>query len=263
MKIAIGSDLHLEFPLSDRARALAFSQEVEVIVLAGDIANGMHSPTVAFDLAECYPSTHVVWVAGNHEHYHRNIDDQTDLYRKSCEEHERVHFLENNFVDIGSFRFIGCSLWSDFSILEEPQQAMYIARRGISDFSLIKTRNGDQFTPQEASNRFRQSCEYLEKTLADCSPEKSVVVTHFPPGMDTRNMNFKIDPITAYFQANVDHIVDKFQPAAWFYGHNHYSSDLYRGQTRLVSNQLGYPSETGRIPQYEPAKIIELERNER
>jgi len=55
MKIAIASDLHLEFPLVDRARALAFSDEVDVIVLAGDIEIGMNTADVALELSIMYP----------------------------------------------------------------------------------------------------------------------------------------------------------------------------------------------------------------
>ncbi|WP_341936859.1 hypothetical protein [Marinimicrobium sp. C2-29] len=135
---------------------------------------------------------------------------------------------------------------------------MYMAERSITDFSLIQTRDGDWFTPRDAVDRFEESPRYLETELSNSDPESTVVVTHFPPGLDTRNQNFGVDTISAYFQANVDHIVDRYQPALWVYGHNHFSNDLRRGRTRLVSNQLGYPSETGRIPKYNARKTIEL-----
>lgn len=258
MKISLASDLHLEFPRADRTRALKFPEQTDLIILAGDIGSGMGTPAEALDLAEEYPLAHVIWVAGNHEFYQRNLCEQLDMYRRSCEGNERVHFLENDFVDIGKIRFIGCTLWTDFAILGDAEQGMYVARRGITDFSLIKTGEGQLFTPQDAADRFKQSSEYLQKTLSESEPQRTVVVTHFPPGMDTRNQNFGIDAITAYFQANVDHIIDEFQPALWIYGHNHYSNDLYRGKTRLVSSQLGYPSEAGRIPDYDPTKIVEM-----
>ena len=73
-----------------------------------------------------------------------------------------------------------------------------------------------------------------------------------------RNPQFSIGPITAYFCANVDDIIDRYQPALWIYGHNHFSNDLQRGATRLVSNQMGYPREAGSIPVYAPDKTIIL-----
>lgn len=70
-----------------------------------------------------------------------------------------------------------------------------------------------------------------------------------------------MDTITAYFQAKVDHIIDKYQPALWVYEHNHISNYLRRGITRLVSNPLSYPSEAGRIPSYNDKKTINLSSN--
>ena len=258
MRVVPASDLHIEFPLTNLGRAIAFPEDTDVIVLAGDIEVGMYASGETLDISNRFPSAHVVWVAGNHEFYEHNIDNQINQYREACEGADRVHFLENDSVEIGSIRFIGCTLWTDFSLLGDPEQAMTVAERSISDFSLIKTREGAWFTPQDAADRFEESCRYLKKELSNGEPARTVVVTHFPPGLATRNQNFGTDAITAYFQANVDPIIDKYQPALWVYGHNHYSNDLKRGRTRLVSNQLGYPSEAGYIPAYNAKKTLYL-----
>lgn len=104
--------------------------------------------------------------------------------------------------------------------------------------------------PIDAAERFEESRKYLKQELSASRPEATVVVSHFPPGLATRNQRFRLDPITAYFQANMDSIIDTYQPALWIYGHNHFSNDLRRGATRLVSNQLGYPSEERELPWY-------------
>ncbi|WP_341938246.1 metallophosphoesterase [Marinimicrobium sp. C2-29] len=258
MKIVAASDLHLEFSQADWSQALAFPIDTDVIVLAGDIGVGNLSTEIVLDLSDRYPRSHIVWVAGNHEFYNHNIDSQIEKYRSACSKNDRVHFLENSSVEIDSVKFIGCTLWTDFSALGDGDRAMYVARRGINDFVLIRTKDDEIFTPQDAGSRFKESAAYLDSELSSSDPSKTVVVTHFPPGLETHNKNFPLDDMAAYFQANVDHLIQQHQPAVWIYGHNHYSSDLSIGKTRLISNQLGYPSELGSIPAYGATKAIEL-----
>lgn len=260
ISIALASDLHLTPFRSDRRNnALNFPPDVDIIVLAGDIAVGVQSIREAIELADRYPSSHVILVAGNHEFYYRNIDSQIEGYRESCAQHDRVHFLENHSIELLGVKFIGCTLWTDFSILGEPELAMDHAKRMISDFICIQGNAGDYITPQFVFRKFEESYQFLDETLANCNPEKTVVISHFPPGLETRNKNFSLDPLTAYFQANVSYLLDFYQPALWLYGHNHFSNDLKIGRTRLVSNQLGYPAEEGHIPPYDPLKLITLD----
>jgi Icc-related predicted phosphoesterase len=256
MRIAFASDLHLEFPNTD-PRALAFPTDVDVIVLAGDIHVGDKVADLALALADRYPRAHIVWVAGNHEFYRRNIDRQTVDYWRSCTTHGRVHFLENGSVEIKGYTFLGCTLWTDFSLFGRSKKCRRAAE-SISDFGLIRTEDDRPLEPADAAKRLTESRQFLEHHLASGNPATTVVVTHFSPGLESRNTKFRLDDITPYFQSNVDGLIDTYQPCLWIYGHNHYSNDFYRGKTRLVSNQLGYPSEAGYIPKYDPSRTIVL-----
>src|SRR5690554_1728560 len=137
MRIAPASDLHLEFPNADRRKALSFPKDVDVILLGGDIASGRGVVDEVLELSNRYPRAHIVWVAGNHEFYGLNIDIQTARFREACAAHERVHFLENDSVEIDYIRFVGCTLWTDFSILGAPEESISMAGRAINDFVLI------------------------------------------------------------------------------------------------------------------------------
>lgn len=259
IKIALGSDLHLGTRDSARRRrALAFSEEADVIVLAGDLGVGMHAASIVWEVAESFPSAQIVWVAGNHEFYGHHIDQQIQRYRDACEGDDRIHFLENDSVEIQGCTFLGSTLWTDFSILGEPELAMSEAGRMINDFVCIEMGAGALITPSYIANKFKTSYAYLDENLANSDPDRTIVVSHFPPGLETRNPNFGLGPLTAYFQANVEYLLECYQPALWIYGHNHYSRDFIKGRTRVVSSQLGYPSEDGRIPKYDPKKIVLL-----
>ncbi|MDF1622725.1 MAG: metallophosphoesterase [Pseudohongiella nitratireducens] len=256
-KIAYASDLHLrQYHKFFNQRAMSFPESSDVIVLAGDIAIGHEASDIVDELSEQYPSSHIVWVAGNHEFYGTNIDVQTDYFRQVCATSEQVHFLENASVEIKGITFIGCTLWSDFSILGDSEEAKNVAGQSINDFFHIETAGGQRFTPDHAVLKFQESHSYLESQLSQLDPLKTVVVTHFPPGMNTRNTKYPIDPLTAYFQANVEELITTYQPSNWIYGHNHFSNQIQISQTNVVSNQLGYRSEEGRIPPYSPNKLI-------
>ena len=40
-------------------------------------------------------------------------------------------------------------------------------------------------------------------------------------------------------------VIEKHQPALWIYGQTHECDDQRIGQTRIISNQLGYPDGRG------------------
>lgn len=254
LRIAIASDLHFE-----RGSQPLFFPDVDVIVLAGDIGTGKLAADVAIEHTELYPEAHVVWVAGNHEAYGRNLDDEIERYQRMSAEHMRVHYLEDSAVSIRGITFVGCTLWTDFSLYGDPERAMVTAER-LTDFSVIEHGFDKPFRPRDAAARFRDSYRYLEKALAAGDPRRTVVVTHFPPGLETRNQHIDPGPSDPYFQANVNTLIDAYQPALWIYGHNHYSNDLRCGKTRLVSNQVGYPMEMG--SRFDAKKVVVIDPEE-
>jgi hypothetical protein len=249
----------IEFYKGYPRELLRFPDESDVIVLAGDIDVGRRVIDSVRRIADDHPTAVILWVAGNHEFYRTKIDEQIEAFREAFASDPRIHFLENDRVDIGGVSFLGCTLWTDFSVLgvEDQRRAFDIARRSLTDFVLIETGGGRRYTPEAAARRFEKSRDFLTAQLATCDPVKTVVVTHFPPGMETSNKNFETDLLTAYFQTNVVDLIDSNGPALWIYGHNHYSNDLQISNTRVVSNQLGYPNEAGN-PAFARGKLIEL-----
>lgn len=251
MHITVASDLHAE-----QNRSLDWLKDLsgsEVVVLAGDIGVGRGALEVVFKVAEACPNSSVVWVAGNHEFYRQNIDSQIAEFRSACDSSARIFFLENDAIDIGGVRFVGCTLWSGFDAIEScsPQEAMSLAQNFISDFYLIRCGSENRkFTPEDAATKHVESVRFLRSQLNQKDGKRTVVVTHFPPSLLARNKNFEADGITAYFQANLDQMIHEMGPDLWVYGHNHYSDDMTIGRTRVVSNQLGYRSEQGSIPHF-------------
>ena len=57
-------------------------------------------------------------------------------------------------------------------------------------------------------------------------------------------MGFPMDDIARYFNADIPEGVESTRPELWICGHTHYNVDFIFGETRILSNQGGYPHET-------------------
>ncbi len=256
MKIYYASDIHSEYLRYPDIPRLDIA--ADAIVFAGDI--GVADQTTEFleAVAEAYPHTQLVWVAGNHEFYGTDLDAQLYEFRQHAASHPRIHFLENDRLQLGEVTFLGCTLWTDFTALGEPLASQCLAHsQRLADFFYIYTRQG-KFTAADAITRFRQSHHWLETELAACDPQKTVVISHFPPCREARHGEIPEDYLAAYFQANARDLIERFQPRYWVYGHNHWSDRFFIGDTLLTSNQLGYPREPGVQERFNLRAFIEI-----
>src|SRR5690606_17313550 len=110
-----------------------------------------------------------------------DIDAQLHEYRAHAARHPRIHFLENERLQLGEVTFLGCTLWTDFSALGDAMAQTCIANsQRLADFFYIYTQQG-KFSAAEAIARFRTSHAWLGQELAQCNRQKTLVITHFPP----------------------------------------------------------------------------------
>ncbi|MHB8167383.1 MAG: hypothetical protein ACYDDT_11540, partial [Sulfuricella sp.] len=80
-----------------------------------------------------------------------------------------------------------------------------------------------------------------------CLTPKTVVVTHFSPHRGCVAAQFDGKPLTPYFTVDLAPLMQKYQIALWTFGHTHHNVDFLAGNgCRVISNQLGYPSERNR-----------------
>lgn len=260
MKIALASDVHFEFHKNQPDWVPEIARGCDVIVLAGDISVGSKTLEAVERINRAHPESTIVWVAGNHEFYRCDVDSQINKFVEANMSCDRMHYLENSKVEIKGMTFLGCTLWTGFDGLGEADlpYAMRATQEAISDFTLIQ--NGiaqAPFTPEDATERYWKSRAWLKRELSQLDATRTVVVTHFPPCREARNVYFEESLLSAYFQANCRDLIEKYQPAVWCYGHNHYSDGFRIGKTQVISNQLGYPGERFDT-RYDPDKIIEL-----
>lgn len=258
VKIYLASDLHLEF----YRNCYYPTEAVDVVVLAGDIEIGyMSMGTVEIFQKRC--NSPVIFIAGNHEFYNSDIEFMLTEFRAFAAETEQVYFLENDSVEINGVRFLGCTLWTDFALhgTDRIAASKRCAGTEITDFQLIR-KGSSAFTPDDAATKFQQSYAWLEQELAKPFEGDSVVITHFSPhraAIHSDHLQKGADTLTPYFSPDCLALIERYSIKAWFYGHTHNSVDVVvENETRLVSNQRGYPGERGTYTRFDPEKIIEI-----
>lgn len=257
MRVAYASDIHSEF--MRRPRVALFDKHADVIVLAGDIGVGAQAIGYAEAVADAYPRSVLVWVPGNHEFYGSDLDEQLNQFRRFAEGRNRIHFLENDAARVDGLRFLGCTLWTDFSVMGEKaaSDCKLWGWRRLADGSNIR-RRGRPLSCEDIVERFQTSHRWLEAELRSSDPATTVVVTHFPPCREARHREIPEDYLTAYFQSNAMDLIDRFQPRFWIYGHNHWSDRLRFGETLLVSNQLGYRNERDSLEHFTEGAFFDV-----
>jgi Fic/DOC family len=89
----------------------------DVTVLAGDIRPGKSALEW---LLRSFPADQpIVYVLGNHEFYGGAVPKLINNFRHmSAGTHIRI--LENDCLNIGDVRFVGCTLWTKYSIFGDP-----------------------------------------------------------------------------------------------------------------------------------------------
>jgi hypothetical protein len=95
MKLHILNDLHIEF-----GDFVPPATDADVVILAGDIGVGLGAlPWVD----RCFPDKPVIYVPGNHEYYHHDLN-LIEAMKHEAPEH--VHVPDNDAVEI-----IGAASW--------------------------------------------------------------------------------------------------------------------------------------------------------
>jgi len=143
MKIALASDIHLEFG----DIILKNEQQADVLILSGDICTAKvfkHKPKdrglvrdffkrVSFQ----FPQT--VYVMGNHEHYDFDIRDTYDRLKFELLPFPNIHLLEKECFELDDITFVGGTLWTDMN--KDDSLTRWHCGQRMNDFQLINNSN--------------------------------------------------------------------------------------------------------------------------
>jgi predicted phosphodiesterase len=250
VRVLVYSDLHLEFGPLDPPSAAA-----DVVVLAGDIALDLDALPWA---REKFGDRPIVYVFGNHEFYQGEVTALLDRARRESSKLD-IHFLECDAVTIEGVRFLGTTLWTDFEV-DAPQrqtadEALALAQRAMSDFGLIRYRDG-MLTARQTREFHRQARAWLQAQLARPFDGKTVVVTHHLPHVNSVDRLYRDHPLNPAFVSHMPELV-RAPVDLWIHGHTHCSCDYRAAATRVVCNPRGYyPHDLN--AEFDPLFVVEV-----
>lgn len=235
MRLHVLSDLHLEF-----GEITIPGTEAEVVVLAGDIHMGREGRRW---IKANFPEQPVVYLLGNHEFYRHALPELTETLQRETEG-SHIQVLERSSIEIGGYRFLGCTLWTDFALNREEEHAMEAAEALMSDYALIA--NSSEKRPLRARDTallHKESREWLKQELSKGNAARTVVVTHHAPSICSEAPYHRRSALGPAFASNLDKLVEESGVPLWIHGHTHYNVDYRIGRTRVLTNQYGYPDQ--------------------
>jgi Icc-related predicted phosphoesterase len=284
MKIAVASDIHLEFG----SISLENTENADVLILSGDIC-------VAKDLMnkdnndildrfgrseawhqffqECsdrFP--HVIYVMGNHEHYHGDYRDTITNLRDRLSYIRNLRILDKECFVVDDVTFIGGTLWTDMN-KEDPITLLHM-KGMMNDFRCVNNSNRvtifkdedgkfherkSRFTPEDAVEDHKQMMDYIRLMIEGKFEQKFVVVGHHAPSKQSTHPRYQKEEIMngGYSSDLNDFIMDHPQIKLWTHGHTHEDFDYMIGSTRIVCNPRGYDGYENRASRFE-LKFLEI-----
>ena len=260
MKIAVCSDIHLEFgPIE-----LNNTDNANVLILSGDICvvkDLPHSDSKKGDISRKFfrmcalRFPHVLYVMGNHEHYHGDFATSGKIIKEELAQYANVHLLDQETKVIDDITFIGGTLWTDMN--KEDGITLYHMKDMMNDFRCITNgaretyyRNSAgnsyvrtaKFTPDDAVEDHKKMLEYIKIMVEGKHDQKVVVVGHHAPSKLSTHPRYAKEEIMngGYSSDLSEFILDHPQIKLWTHGHTHENFDYLIGSTRIVCNPRGY-----------------------
>lgn len=308
MKFQIVSDLHLEF-----GTLSIENNGADTLLLSGDIclANELRdrSPYDVDNYQDksfryhtffqecCARFKHVIYVSGNHEHYHGDIAKSHDRLKEKLSYLKNLHILECETITIDDITFIAGTLWTDMNkedpltlgsiksvmndyriiedssemvsfkkaIYKKDEEGNYIMEKigevnsTILDHYEFETRPS-KFSPEKSVTRHKNMLNAINEVLKNSSENAKIVIVghHAPCKLSTKPL-YQGEFIMngAYSSDLTELMLDNPKIKLWTHGHTHSSFDYMIGSTRIVCNPRGYYSYEEN-DEFDPGKIVEV-----
>jgi hypothetical protein len=260
MKIALASDVHLEFGDLDFDN----TDNADVLILGGDIC-------VAADMAQrdpyntmgeqyrsnqfhdffercCDRFPHVIFIVGNHEHYHGDFAKTVPHFKDVLGYLPNLHILEKETFVLDDITFIGGTLWTDMN--KRDIRTLHDISRMMNDFRCVSNSArlddhrgwADRFTTTDAANDHDAMVAFIDQTIAANPAGRYVVVGHHAPSKLSTHPRYQDQFImNGGYSSELDGFIqDRPQIKLWTHGHTHEDFDYQIGGCRVLCNPRGY-----------------------
>lgn len=231
MKIAIFSDLHLEFSnghdhwLFDFGcwSTKSWADGVDLAIMAGDISN---APRLKKDLNLILPEgLPAVFVPGNHEYYGGDLLT-SEFEMRDTLSNSGVLYLNNDSVELPGVEIVGSTLWYNECLSD------------LNDASMIH-----RFESMVA-DKHESSKAYLDFAMTKPKNAVRIVVTHHAPIPPMSRPEHRGSRINRAFVPDLTSLLSGRElPDIWISGHTHNRIDMEWSGCRFINWCAGYPGE--------------------
>jgi predicted phosphodiesterase len=245
----------------DKKLKLTAPADTDVIVLAGDIANGTDG--VAWAQESYGTQKLIIYICGNHEFYNNDISVTKEIAEAAVG--TNVHFLDNESVVIDNVRFIGSTLWTSFNDWSNLRAINFLHSK-MNDYKYISSKefykNGElveraraiapiMIEPRGGEDNLivpvvtymlhLAAVKYLEAELSRRHDGKTIVVTHHAPSY--RSVLPHKEKLEDAYASSLDDLIERHHKTinAWFHGHLHVPVKYEIKGVPIVSNPRDYP----------------------
>jgi hypothetical protein len=202
----------------------------------------------------------IIYVPGNHEFYGHEYFAVKESIGKLCES-TAVHYLDSDIYVQDTVRFLGTTLWTDYKadISVSQDVAMAYIDQNLMDHRVIQFNSGDagdRFRPEHALGIHGKELNWLVQQLQTGYQGETVVVTHHGPHNICQHPAFPVNEMSAAFHSDLSALLAENGIDVWAFGHTHANLDEIVLDTRIVSNQAGYPGEG--VRDFDARFIVEI-----
>lgn len=279
------SDAHLEFIFdvsessNGSARKAHFNKilpdlpndKETILIVNGDLASISKKERIKMFFNMASPRfRHIIYVLGNHEFYHGDIDTTEFALVDLLAEFKNVTVAGNTpqKIVIDNVAFLAGTLWTDYAkkTYDVDNIRNYIAC-SINDHIVIKKMDNGikrSFHPDDGAVIHRQMVDFLEHEMTYMSNDMTVVVcTHHLPSPSCVSPQYTITAtdrmLNHAFASNLDWLIEKYKPKYWLFGHTHNPFNFKLYETQMVCNPVGYPKESNiDRSKYNPTLVLDV-----
>lgn len=268
-RLVVLADLHLDhFIRAGRDPFAAHGLDrldwtgIDALIVAGDLIDHprLNWPMAFQYLTRFLPHPRIAVFPGNHDFYHHDLSAEAEL--QAMTEAAGLIYAQKRELRHGKTRLFCCTLWTDFALTGDPEEAMAEARRFMMDYRRITTggtpggARGRLIQPADLRTLHHDHRDWLQAALSTRHfagvEGETVILTHHGPHPATAGSH---DALTAAFHSDLSEIIARHRPDRWLFGHSHRRLTATVRGTEIRNISLGYPGEP-RFPGDQP--LIDL-----
>jgi Icc-related predicted phosphoesterase len=226
---------------------------------------------------------HIIYVLGNHEHYHGDIATSIKQLKENLKYIPNLHIIERGVVEINGVLFLGSTLWTNMN--EIDQETLHHVKWGMNDFTVIKNSNvlvsykvpvvddvdredlsleapnhksetrtrPAKWSPEDAIVEFNKTVQWIDCIRALHKDRQLVMISHHSPSFQSVSPIYENHTLmNGGYCSNLESFIeDRPEIKLWFHGHLHNLNDYTVGQTRVLANPRGYAGYEARADEFE------------